>query len=413
MSAFSRYTAYRLLGNQKLLRLIAIVFVVTLAACSSTALRSPVPAGLSAEAKIPGIPNARFWGDDISPELEQQLATMSKEEVRAEFPALYGKDHNYLAISGGGSNGAFGAGLLNGWTESGTRPEFQMVTGISTGALIAPFAFLGPDYDYVLKDVYTTISTEDIMLQRSLFALLSADSAFNSDPLYHMVQKYVNDEVVTKIAAEYRAGKGLYIGTTDLDSMRPVIWDIGAIAASGQASAKKLIQNIMLASASIPGAFSPVKFELEANGQRYDELHVDGGTANQVFVYPAATDWKKVLDLLEVPGKMNVYVIRNSSLQPHRVEVEPSLLSIAGRSISSLIRTQGLGDLYLIYLLAQRDGGVFHLAHIPDDFDHSSQEAFDTSYMKQLYSRGYEMANNGYPWELVPPGLKHAIGNEQ
>lgn len=413
MSAFSCYTAYRLLGNQKLLRLIAIVFVVTLAACSSTALRSPVPAGLSAEAKIPGIPNARFWGDDISPELEQQLATMSKEEVRAEFPALYGKDHNYLAISGGGSNGAFGAGLLNGWTESGTRPEFQMVTGISTGALIAPFAFLGPDYDYVLKDVYTTISTEDIMLQRSLFALLSADSAFNSDPLYHMVQKYVNDEVVTKIAAEYRAGKGLYIGTTDLDSMRPVIWDIGAIAASGQASAKKLIQNIMLASASIPGAFSPVKFELEANGQRYDELHVDGGTANQVFVYPAATDWKKVLDLLEVPGKMNVYVIRNSSLQPHRVEVEPSLLSIAGRSISSLIRTQGLGDLYLIYLLAQRDGGVFHLAHIPDDFDHSSQEAFDTSYMKQLYSRGYEMANNGYPWELVPPGLKHAIGNEQ
>ena len=395
------------------LRLMVIVVASTLAACSSTALRSPVPAELSAEAHVPGIPNARFWGDDISPELEQQLASLSKEEVKTQFPALYGKPHNYLAISGGGSNGAFGAGLLNGWTKSGTRPEFQMVTGISTGALIAPFAFLGPDYDHVLKEVYTTISTEDIMLQRSLFTLLSAASVFNSDPLLHMLQKYVNDEVVAKIAAEYRAGKGLYIGTTDLDSMRPVIWDIGAIAASGQANAKKLIQKIMLASASIPGAFPPVKFDLEANGQRYDELHVDGGTANQVFVYPAATDWHQVLDLLEVPGKMNVYVIRNSSLQPQRVEVEPKLLSIAGRSVSSLIRTQGLGDLYLIYLLAQRDGGVFQLAHIPDDFDHSSQEAFDNSYMKELYSRGYEMANDGYPWELIPPGLKHAIGNEK
>lgn len=409
----SSYMISRPVAPRQWLRLVVIVVASTLVACSSTGPRSPVPAELSAEAQVPGIPNARFWGDDISPELEQQLARLSKDEVRAEFPALYGKPHNYLAISGGGSNGAFGAGLLAGWTESGTRPEFQMVTGISTGALIAPFAFLGPDYDYVLKEVYTSISTEDIMLKRSLFALLSADSFFNSDPLYHMVQKYLNDDVVAKIAVEYRTGKGLYIGTTDLDSMRPVIWDIGAIAASGQPNAKKLIQKIMLASASIPGAFPPVKFDLEVNGQHYDELHVDGGTANQVFVYPAATDWQQVLTLLDVPGKMNVYVIRNSSLQPQRIEVEPKLLSIAGRSVSSLIRTQGLGDLYLIYLLAQRDGGVFHLARIPDDFDNNSQEAFDNSYMIELYSRGYEMANDGYPWELIPPGLEHAIGAER
>lgn len=403
------YASFRPPSTGKWSRLAVIILASTLAACSSTALRSPVPAELSAEAQVPGIPNARFWGDDISPELEQQLTTLSKAEVKSEFPALYGKPHNYLAISGGGSNGAFGAGLLNGWTESGTRPDFQMVTGISTGALIAPFAFLGPDYDYVLKEVYTTISTEDIMLKRSLFALLSASSAFNSDPLLNMVKKYIDDEVVAKIATEYRAGKGLYIGTTDLDSMRPVIWDIGAIAASGQANSKNLIHKIMLASASIPGAFPPVSFDLEANGQRYDELHVDGGTANQVFVYPAATDWRQVLELLDVPGEMNVYVIRNSSLQPARIEVEPKLLSIAGRSVSSLIRTQGLGDLYLIYLLAKRDGGNFHLAYIPGDFDHRSQEAFDNSYMKELYSRGYEMAIDVYPWDPMPPGLKDAV----
>lgn len=330
---------------------------------------------------------------------------MSKDEIRQSFPALYGKPHNYLAISGGGADGAFGAGLLTGWTEAGGRPEFQMVTGISTGALIAPFAFLGPDYDDVLTKVYTSMSTANILEKRSLLSLLSADAFTDSTPLQHLLEEYIDEEILSGIAREHLRGRALYIGTTDLDYMRPMIWDIGAIAASGQSGALALVRQIMLASASVPGAMPPVRIEVNAKGQTYDELHVDGGTATQVFVYPSATNWRKVLDLLDVPGMPTTYVIRNSSLEPYREVVEPKLGVIATRSIASLIRTQGFGDLVLIYALMQRDGINYQLAYIPDDFEKQPQEPFDMAYMNELYKLANQMALDGYPWVDKPPGL--------
>jgi len=365
-------------SNCRLASVVLTASMLLLTACSTVLPRNPAPSDMVDSAQIEGIPDARFWGDEISPHLENEMKTLSKEEIRQKFPALYGLPHNYLAISGGGANGAFGAGLLVGWTELGNRPEFQMVTGISTGALIAPFAFLGPDYDHVLTKVYTSISTANILEKRSLISLLSADAFTDSTPL----------------------------GTTDLDYMRPMIWDIGAIAASDQPGSLKLIRQILLASASVPGAMPPVRIEVQVNGHSYDELHVDGGTATQVFVYPAATDWSKVLDLLDVPGRPTTWVIRNSSLEPYREVVEPELGMIATRSIASLIRTQGLGDLVLIYVLMQRDGINYRLAYIPDDFDLKPEEPFDTAYMKELYRLANEMALPGYPWKEKPPGLK-------
>ena len=394
-------------ASKKLLFVLFLAIAFLLSSCATSPLRNPVPATLDKETQLPGIVEARFWGDDIPPQIERRMHSLSKEEVRDGYPALFGRQHNYLAISGGGSNGAFGAGLLIGWTETGNRPAFQMVTGISTGALIAPWAFLGSDYDHVLKEVYTTISTGDILDWRVWFALLYSNAAADSTPLLNTIQRYVDDEVIQAIAAEQRTGRRLFIGTTDLDQMRPRIWDIGAIAASGQPGAKELIQKIMLASASIPGAFPPVRIEVEADGKTYDELHVDGGTTSQVFVYPAAMDWRKLLAFLEVPGQANIYVIRNSKLKPVWQEVEPKLFPITGRSISSLIRTQGIGDLHLIYLLSLRDGGKFQLAYIPDDFEEKSQEPFDTAYMNKLFDRGYQMAKKGYPWHETPPGWDH------
>ena len=381
-----------------------LVFVLLFSSCATSPLRNPVPANLDKATQLPGIDEARFWGDEIPPQIERRLHTLSKKEARASYPALFGQSHNYLAISGGGSNGAFGAGLLTGWTETGNRPAFQMVTGISTGALIAPWAFLGSDYDHVLKEVYTTISTSDILAWRVWFALLYSNAAADSTPLLNTIQRYVDDDVIQAIAAEHRTGRRLFIGTTDLDQMRPRIWDIGAIAASGHPGAKKLIQKIMLASASIPGALPPVRIEVEAEGQVFDELHVDGGTTSQVFVYPAAMNWRKLLTFLEVPGPANIFVIRNSKLKPEWQKVEPKLFPITGRSISSLIRTQGIGDLHLIYLLTLRDGGRYRLATIPDDFEEQSKEPFDTAYMNKLFSRGYQMARKGYPWHETPPG---------
>jgi predicted acylesterase/phospholipase RssA len=375
-----------------------------LTGCVSVQPRNPLPADQVDVAAIAGIPQARFWGDDISPFLEQEMNTLTREQIRNDFPALYGQPHNYLAISGGGADGAFGAGLLFGWTEAGSRPEFQMVTGISTGALIAPFAFLGPEYDDVLRTVYTGISTSDILKKRSILSLATADAATDTTPLKKLLEQYVDDEVIEAIAREHRRGRGLYIGTTDADYMRPMIWDIGAIAASGAAGAKSLVQQVMLASASVPGAMPPVRIEVTAGGRVYDELHIDGGTATQVFVYPAATDWRRVLELLDVPETPNIYVIRNSSLEPYRDVVEPKLAPIAIRSLSSLIRTQGIGDLYMIYMLAQRDGARYRLAHIPNEFTERPTEPFDTPYMNELFELGFDLARQGYPWASHPPG---------
>ena len=223
--------------------------------------------------------------------------------------------------------------------------------------------------------------------------------------LKSLLAKYVNEQVTSAIAAEYAKGRRLYIGTTNLDANRPVLWDITAIAASGQPSALELIRKVMLASASIPVVFPPVYFQVEYEGSTYDELHVDGGTAQQVFVYPAAIDWSKIMDKLGVPPDTSkAYVIRNASTNPKWEPIKSAtILPIAGRSIGSLIRAQGIGDLNQIYLLCQRDQIEFNLAQIPSTFDKTENELFDREYMQALYEVGYNLAKNGYPWQKHPP----------
>ena len=378
--------------------------VLVLSGCGTILPRNAVPEELRSAADIPGIVRARFWGDAIPPNYEQGIAELSDEQLKYEFPALYDRPHNYLAISGGGAQGAYGAGILVGWTEAGDRPEFQMVSGVSTGALIAPFAFLGPDYDEVLREVYTTTSTPDILIPRSWFSVPFSDAAAQSTPLLELIRRHVDDDVMAAIAKEHRKGRLLFIGTTDLDQMRSRIWNIGSIASSGQRGAKELVHKIMLASASIPGAFPPVRIPVEAGGQSYDELHVDGGTTTQVFVYPSALDWRKGLERLKAEGRATTWVIRNAKLTPDSEVVEQKLVPIAARSISSLIRTQGIGDLYLIFMLSLRDGVDYNLAHIPESFDRKSKEPFDKDYMNQLFELGYSLGKGGYPWSKTPPG---------
>lgn len=306
----------------------------------------------------------------------------------------------FLAVSGGGANGAFGAGLLNGWTVTGDRPEFTMVTGISTGVLIAPFAFLGPAYDEELKAVYTTVSTEDILKLG-----LTGDALAGTEPLKALIARYVDEALRQAIARECNRGRGLLIGTTNLDSGRPVVWSICTIATSGDPKAFDLIREILRASAAIPGAFPPIYFEVEANGQRYDEMHVDGGATSQVFLYPAKFDFHQFLEDVGLKGEPRMYVIQNARLEQKWEAVKPELGAIIGRSILTLIETQGEGDLYRIYLGAQRDGVDFNLAYIPDSFGVESQEPFDQNYMQMLFGLGYDLAKDGYPWEKAPPGF--------
>ena len=374
--------------------------------CGTVRTEHPVPLSRIEEATIPGIPRARFWGDE-SPDWWDEVVSVSEEAIKKRYSGTYAKPHNYLAISGGGANGAFGAGILCGWTEEGSRPEFTIATGVSTGALIAPFAFLGSNYDHILKKVYTTVQTKDLMDRRSIFMFLLADGMAKSQGLRCIIERYVDKNLVSEIAAEHRKGRRLYIGTTNLDVGRPVIWNIGEISLySDQERARQLIIQIMLASASIPGMFSPVYFEVEVEGEKFQEMHVDGGTTSQVFLYPSSYHWKNLLKKFHVTNTPNLYVIRNSWIRPHKTWVKPRVLSITERSILTLIRTQGLGDLYRMYLTSFRDGQKFNLAFIPDNIPENAKEPFDPEFMRDLFEYGYNQSYKGYPWQNYPPGFE-------
>jgi len=382
-----------------------VALLLILSGCASSPERHPLPPEYTLKATIPGIPDARFWGDEWPTFAAERFETFTVADFQREFDAVYDKPHNYLAISGGGANGAFGAGLLVGWTATGERPEFSMVTGVSTGALTAPFAFLGPDYDDEMKEVYTNTTTHDIATKRNVLDAAFGDSMTDTAPLQKLIAKYIDAEMIDAIAREHKRGRRLFVGTVNLDAARSVIWNIGAIAASDYPQKAELIRELLRASAAIPVAFPPVFISVEAEGKQYDEMHVDGGTGSQVFVYPAAADWRLVTEKLKVKGKPQVYVIRNSFLDPDYRGMKRNVLPIASRTIDSLIRTQGVGDLYQIYALCRRDGNDFNLAYIPSDFTEEPTEGFDPVYMKKLLDRGYQMALEGYPWDKAPPGF--------
>ena len=389
--------------------LAALLFL--LQGCATPTRLAAVPAQDTTRAEIPGVPNARYWVDtDIEPFIRDAVAALQREQVelaraghRGPLPPVA-----FLAVSGGGDDGAFGAGLLVGWTENGTRPEFKLVTGISTGALIAPFAFLGSDYDDELRTVYTTIGPPDVLRPRGLLAALTSDGLADNAPLGELISRHINAEFLARVAAEYEKGRLLLIGTTNLDARRPVIWNMGAIAVAARDNPKALdlFRRIMLASAAIPAAFPPTLFDVEVDGQPYQELHVDGGAMAQVFLYPP-----RMFDTLRSEGlkvtdrERKVYIIRNARLDPEWATVQRSTLGIAGRAISSLIQTQGLGDLYRIYLTAQHDGLDYNLAFIGADFTAPRKEDFDNEYMRALFDYGYQLGWKGYPWHKTPPGL--------
>ncbi|MEE4609088.1 MAG: patatin-like phospholipase family protein [Desulfobacteraceae bacterium] len=381
---------------------VLLTVFLALAGCAAAPIRlNPITAEAQEKATIAGIPGARYWGDRPPLGLDRWLEA-SDADLRRDYGGVFQKPHNYLAISGGGAHGAFGAGLLVGWTEHGTRPEFTVVTGISTGALIAPFAFLGPTYDPVLRKVYTEVSTEDIIERRSLPVIIRNDAVASNRPLRRLIARYIDDDMIAALATEHRRGRSLLIGTTNLDAARPVTWNISRIAASGAKGARDLIHDVILASASIPGVFPPVLIEVEADGRRFQEIHVDGGVTSQVFLYPAGLPWKQVTERLKVPGRPKLYMIRNSQTTPQFKSIDRRILPIMARSLSSLIRTQGIGDMATIYFATRRDNVDFHLAYIPDSFNGAPGEPFDREYMQRLFTLGNQMARKGYSWVTGP-----------
>jgi hypothetical protein len=380
-----------------------------LASCAG-APRNPVPLALESQATVVGMGSSpiRYWGDQLPPNADE----MVKEkwaQVRATRPQMLAKGSrpvvNLLAISGGGSDGAFGAGVLNGWTASGKRPEFEVVTGVSTGALTAPFAFLGPRYDPALKAVFTTSTTSDIAIAQPVRGLIGGDALSSNAPLAGVIASYVTMDFMKEVAAEQRKGRRLLIGTTNLDAQRPVIWDMGQIATIGTPEALDLFRKVLLSSAAIPAVFPPGFIKVDADGSIYDEMHVDGGATREVFLLPTQFTAKSAAALTGVNPVRRIFIIRNGRVAPEWKEVKPRTLSIAGRAVSTLIKNQGIGDLYELYEFGKRNGADYNLAVIPGDFPDTSTSAFDPKYMTALFDLGFSKAKAGYPWRKVPPRL--------
>ncbi len=385
------------------MRLVALMLIAaSLTACSPSVQRSAAPADRMTEATIPNIPGARYWRSRPP----ENLLELEQEMLAQRRAAGIDNEVNILAISGGADDGAFGAGLLTAWTESGERPEFHAVTGISTGALIAPFAFLGPEYDHVIEELYTRYSTDDLVQDNGVLNfLLGGESAYETTALRKTLEKYVDDALLRSIAAQYRKGRFLFIGTTNLDAARPVTWNIGAIAVSGHPEALELVHEIILASTAIPIIFPPVLIDVEVDGEVFDEMHMDGGLSRQSFLFSLSSP-EDAFDLLDIGDDRHAYVIRNSRQDMVWSPVDRSLTAIAGRSANSMVHSQGVGDLYREYIGAHKFGFDFNLAYIPSSFSADSRELFDVDYMRELYRFAYELAAGGYPWEKSPPGLE-------
>lgn len=388
--------------------MIAACAALLLQGCATPVRQKAVPAEATGRAEIPGMTGVRYVMPENLPVLLQDAqSALAAERIAGAGVATKGSlpPVSFLAVSGGGDNGAYGAGLLAGWSAAGNRPEFKLVTGISTGALIAPFAFLGSKYDDLLREFYTGVKPQDILEKRSKLSALFNDGLADNEPLKRLVRKVVTMDLVDEVARQHARGRILLVATTNIDARRPVIWNMTKIAASGHPDRLKLFQEILVASAAIPGAFPPTMFDVEADGQRYQEMHVDGGAFAQVFVYPVALELKAKGIEAGADRDRTLYIIRNSKVMPDWSEVERKTLPIAGRAIASLIQTQGNGDLYRIYAVSQRDEVDYNLAYIPDDFNAPHREEFDTEYMRALFAVGYERAAKGYPWAKRPPGM--------
>jgi len=377
-----------------------VVAALVLTACS-TLTRNPVPEGANLEEVRAAPGQIRIWGDVVPKNIE--AIGRERDAQRRAAGVNPSGAMSYLAVSGGGSDGAFGAGLLVGWSEVGTRPKFDLVTGISTGALIAPFAFLGSEYDPQLKEVYTNYDANDIARKRPLLSALADASLADDSPMAHLIARYVTPDFIARVAAEHRKGRRLLIGTTHLDAQRPVIWDMGGIAIRNDENAINLFRKVMLASASIPGVFPPVLISVEQDGKVFDEMHVDGGVARQVFIFPTQFDPLTLDKQLKRSPTRRLFIIRNGRLNPEWQTVEPQLIKIAGRSISSLIKYQGRGDLDRMYVQSHSYKIDFNLASIPVSFTEREKDPFDLEYMNALFDVGYDLGRHGYHWQKQPP----------
>lgn len=340
------------------------------------------------------------------------LYSLSETIREQRKPAVLPQKRSILALSGGGSFGAYSAGVLCGWTESGTRPRFDVVTGVSTGALIAPLAFLGPQHDPQLRELYTTVHNRDIFRLKDPISTLLSDSVADPAPMANSIARMVTPEFLAKIAAEHRAGRRLYVGTTALDSGRQVVWDLGAIACRGTHDDLELFRKVLLASAAVPGFFPPVHLPVEVGGQKLEERHIDGGVTAALFFRPPYVPAEYQNDpRFASLYDSDLYLIVAGKLYPDPSRVRDKAITIASSSVATLISSQTRGDLVKLYTACVLTGMNFRLTAIPATFQApDSSVTFDPEAMTRMFEEGRTLAQSGRTWRVTPPGVEPGEG---
>ena len=387
-------------------RLLAAGLLAALAGCAAMTppLPTPTAAGLNPADLVDPVAEA----DSCGPCALQDLYRVAEQIRRERRPAVLPPKRSVLVLSGGGAYGAYSAGVLCGWTRTGTRPEFDVVTGVSTGALVAALAFLGPDYDGELRRVYTTLESKDIFrFRRSVRSLLSEGLADNA-PLARQIESFVSPENMARLAAEHARGRRLYVGTTDLDGRRQVVWDVGAIATQGTPEAAGLIVRVLLASAAIPGFFPPVRIPVSADGKLYEERHIDGGvTASLFFRMPWVPPERRNDPVAASLYDSDLYIIVAGKLYPDPEPVRPRTLTIAATSVSTMIYAQTRDELYKLYTACVLTGMNYRVTAIPQDFPATAASTdFDPVEMSRMFDEGVRQATCGTAWRSTPPGLE-------
>jgi hypothetical protein len=373
------------------MRFARVLFLLAASAfCLGACASAPRTAFTESEqmAALPiGKPSIRYWADVTETGFMQ---TARRAVVQKGRPFVY------LALSGGGGSGAYGAGLLEGWSESGARPEFTIVSGVSTGALIAPFAFLGPAYDEKLKQMYTGGDAADLVASPNPLNIVFNAGLFQRDRLRRLVARYLDDAMLEAIAQEDAKGRRLLVVTTDLDAQRAVVWDMGAIAASGGAKAFNLFRDVLAASASVPVVFAPQLIDVEADGRVFQEMHTDGTVSAPIYTLPDAI----LFGGKPIPrnAKPALYLIVNARIDPGFAVVPDQVEAIAAQSFSTMNRVGIKAVLAQSYSVAKREGLSFHMSYIDRDHPESGGTGFESEAMRKLYAYGYEKARSGSFW---------------
>jgi predicted patatin/cPLA2 family phospholipase len=365
--------------------------VISLRRRNGLRLEGP-PEGLRAEpAGFRGVRLSQAEVERGQPQLLDGLAS-----VRAR---LAPEETNILALSGGAAGGAFGAGALVGLTRAGQRPDFALVTGVSTGALLAPFAYLGPKWDERLEDGYTGGHAAGLLSLKTFSP--RGLSLFRGEALDSLVQAFIDQDVVDAVAREHARGRRLLVATTNIDNQRPSVWDMGAIASHGGEPALKLFRQVLAASASLPGVFPPRLFDVEAGGETYQEMHMDGGLASALFVIPDAILHGASLD--RRLGRGRVFVIVNTVLGQTPRTTPARIVPVLMRSFDTMLRYGYRQALRIGTAYCEQHGLPLYVATIPAADGDFNMLRFETANMKKMFACGLEQATTGKLWSRPIP----------